>query len=67
VKRLVTNFNVPLLIRQLLSKHNSRPIAASRLIVSVSTSLYIALQNSTNQNPASTTGYWQLLKTILTK
>jgi len=29
--------------------------------VSVSTSLYIALQGSTNQNPASTTGYWQLL------
>src|SRR5580700_8141079 len=31
VKRLATNFNVPLLIRQLLSKHNSRPIAASSL------------------------------------
>jgi hypothetical protein len=30
-------------------------------IVSVSTSLYIALQNSINQNPTSTTGYWQLV------
>jgi len=26
-----------------------------------SSTLYIALQNSTNENPASTTGYWQLL------
>jgi hypothetical protein len=29
--------------------------------VSVSTSLYIALQNSTNKNPATTTAFWQLL------
>jgi len=34
--------------------------------VSVSTSLYIALQNSTNQNPTSTSGFWQLLSNAST-
>jgi hypothetical protein len=29
--------------------------------VSVSSSLYIALQNSTNENPTTTTGYWALI------
>jgi hypothetical protein len=30
-------------------------------VTSVSTQLFFALQNSTNQNPTSTTGFWQLL------
>lgn len=40
---------------------NSSAAYTTGQTVSVSTSLYIALQNSTNQNPTSTTGYWQLL------
>jgi hypothetical protein len=44
-----------------LGAWNSGTAYAIGNVVSVSTQLFFALQNNTNQNPTSTTGFWQLL------